>query len=184
MFFVDEDEIDKSSSLVINDSIYETELIASLYYLLTVDYKEGINEIFKPEVATEKKKAVVEYIEEQAVALADKKVSYIMKLEELESVDIDSEMMVLTEEIAILQQELSELMEENSAAVRQISEYQQEDANCKVLIDRYKSLTSQYKADLQRLDFIARGEVVVKGIVANDTCPFCGGRLNIMMKVI
>lgn len=107
-----------------------------------------------------------------------------MKLEELESVDIDSEMKVLTEEIATLQQELSELMEENSAVVRQISEYQQEDANCKVLIDRYKSLTSQYKADLQRLDFIARGEVAVKGMAANDTCPFAEGRLNIMMKVI
>lgn len=175
VFFADEDEIDKSSSLVIKDSRYETALIASLYYLLTGDYKAGISEILKPEVATEKKKAVVEYIEEQVAALADKKVSYIMKLEELESVDIDSEMKVLTEEIATLQQELSELMEENSAVVRQISEYQQEDANCKVLIDRYKSLTSQYKADLQRLDFIARGEVTVKGMATNDTCPFCGG---------
>lgn len=118
VFFADEDEIDKSSSLVIKDSRYETALIASLYYLLTGDYKAGINEILKPEVATEKKKAVVEYIEEQVAALADKKVSYIMKLEELESVDIDSEMKVLTEEIATLQQELSELMEENSAVVR------------------------------------------------------------------
>ena len=48
-------------------------------------------------------------------------------------------------------------MEENAAVIRQISEYQQEDANCRVLIDRYKSLASQYKADLQRLDFIAKG---------------------------
>lgn len=175
VFFADEDEIDKSGSLIIKDPNYATALIASLYFLLTGDYKEGIEEILKPEVANEKKKAVVAYIEEQAAALSDRKASYIMQLEELSGVDVDKQMQELTEGISELQQELSELMEENAAVIRQISEYQQEDANCKVLIDRYKSLASQYKADLQRLDFIAKGEKAVKGLPTNDTCPFCGG---------
>ena len=178
VFFADEDEIDKSGSLIIKDSNYETALIASLYFLLTGDYKEGIEEILKPEVANEKKKAVVAYIEEQVAALSDRKASYIMQLEELSGVDVDKQMQELTEGISELQQELSELMEENTAVIRQISEYQQEDANCKVLIDRYKSLASQYKADLQRLDFIAKGEKAVKGLPANDTCPFCGGPIE------
>lgn len=158
VFFADEDEIDKSGSLIIKDSNCETALIASLYFLLTGDYKEGVEEILKPEVANEKKKAVVAYIEEQVAALSDRKASYIMQLEELTGVDVDKQMQELTEGISELQQELSELMEENAAVIRQISEYQQEDANCKVLIDRYKSLTSQYKADLQRLDFISKDE--------------------------
>ncbi len=175
VFFADEDEIDKSTSLVIKDSTYETALIASLYFLLTGDYKKGVEEILKPEVANEKKKAVVSYIEEQVAALSDKKVSYIRQLEELAGVDVDKQMQELTEGISALQQEMSELMEENAAVIRQISEYQQEDANCRVLIDRYKSLASQYKADLQRLDFIAKGEKAVKGLPANDVCPFCGG---------
>lgn len=178
VFFADEDEIDKSGSLIIKDSNYETALIASLYFLLTGDYKEGVEEILKPEVANEKKKAVVAYIEEQVAALSDRKASYIMQLEELSGVDVDKQMQELTEGISELQQELSELMEENAAVIRQISEYQQEDANCKVLIDRYKSLASQYKADLQRLDFIAKGEKAVKGLPANDTCPFCGGPIE------
>lgn len=175
VFFADEDEIDKSTSLVIKDSTYETAIIASLYFLLTGDYKKGVEEILKPEVANEKKKAVVSYIEEQVAALSDKKVSYIRQLEELAGVDVDKQMQELTEGISALQQEMSELMEENAAVIRQISEYQQEDANCRVLIDRYKSLASQYKADLQRLDFIAKGEKAVKGLPANDVCPFCGG---------
>ena len=175
VFFADEDEIDKSTSLVIKDSTYETALIASLYFLLTGDYKKGVEEILKPEVANEKKKAVVSYIEEQVAALSDKKVSYIRQLEELVGVDVDKQMQELTEGISALQQEMSELMEENAAVIRQIFEYQQEDANCRVLIDRYKSLASQYKADLQRLDFIAKGEKAVKGLPANDVCPFCGG---------
>lgn len=36
-------------------------------------------------------------------------------------------------------------------------------------------MTSQYKADLQRLGFIAKGKKAVKGLPANDVCQFCGG---------
>lgn len=68
VFFVDENEIDKSESIVLKDSRYETPLVASLQFLLTGDYKKGIPEITKPEVATAKKKAIVEYIEEQVAA--------------------------------------------------------------------------------------------------------------------
>ena len=146
--------------------------------MLTGDYKKGVEEILKPEVANEKKKAVVAYIEEQVSALSDKKVNYIMQLEELADVDVDKQMQELTEGISALQQEMSELVEDNATVIRQISEYQQEEANCKVLIDRYKSLTSQYKADLQRLDFISRGEKAVKGLPKNDICPFCGGPID------
>lgn len=178
VFFADENEIDKSESIVIKDSRYETPLIASLYFLLTGDYKKGVQEITKPEVATAKKKAVVDYIEEQVAALTEKRVSYIMQLEKLDGIDIENEMQELTERIQEVQQEIKELMEENMAIVRQMAEYQQEDANCRVLLDRYESLISQYKADLQRLDFISKGEQAVKDLPTNGVCPFCGGELH------
>jgi chorismate mutase len=66
-------------------------------------------------------------------------------------------MQELTDHIQETQQEIQDLIEENTAIVRQMAEYQQEDANCRVLLDRYESLISQYKADLQRLDFISKG---------------------------
>ena len=118
VFFADEDEIDKSESLVIKSSLYETPLIASLFFLLTGDYKEGVPEILKPEVVTAKKKAVVDYIEEQVVALTEKKVSYIQRLEELDGVDVEQQMRELTESIENLKKELSDLMEENAAVIR------------------------------------------------------------------
>lgn len=179
VFFADENEIDKSESIVIKDQRYETPLIASLYFLLTGDYKKGIPEITKPEVATAKKKAVVDYIEEQVAALTEKRVGYIMQLEELAGLDIESEMQQLSDHIQEVHQEIKELIEENTAIVRQMTEYQQEDANCRVLLDRYESLISQYKADLQRLDFISKGEQAVKGLPENGVCPFCGGELHL-----
>ena len=178
VFFADENEIDKSESIVIKDQRYETPLIASLYFLLTGDYKKGIPEITKPEVATAKKKAVVDYIEEQVAALTEKRVGYIMQLEELAGLDIESEMQQLSDHIQEVHQEIKELIEENTAIVRQMTEYQQEDANCGVLLDRYESLISQYKADLQRLDFISKGEQAVKGVPEKGVCRLGGGELH------
>ena len=178
VFFVDENEVDKSESIVIRDSYSETPLIASLYYLLTGDYKKGIAEIPKSEVAKARKEGVLDYIEEQVGSLTQKKVSYIMQLEELAGMDIEKEMQDLTEHIQEVQQEIKDLVEENTAIVRQMAEYQQEDANCRVLLDRYETLISQYKADLQRLDFISKGEKAVKGLPANGICPFCGGEIH------
>lgn len=91
VFFADENEIDKSESIVIKNSRYETPLLASLFYLLTGDYKRGIPEILKPEVATAKKKAVVDYIDEQVALLTEKRSDFIKKLEALSAVDIESE---------------------------------------------------------------------------------------------
>ena len=178
VFFADENEIDKSDSIVIEDSRYETPLIASLYFLLTGDYKEGIAEIPKKEVANARKQGVLDYIEEQVGSLTQKRVRYSMQLEELTGMDIEKEMRDLTDHIQDVQQEINDLIEENAAIVRQMAEYQQEDANCKVLLDRYETLISQYKADLQRLDFISKGEKVVKGLPANGVCPFCGGEIH------
>lgn len=76
---------------------------------------------------------------------------------------------------------MSELVEDNAVVIRQISEYQQEDANCKVLIDRYKSLTSQYKANLQRFDFISKGE---KDFLKMISAYFVADLLIIMTKVM
>lgn len=129
-------------------------------------------------MATAKKKAVIDYIEEQVASLTEKRVSYIMQLEELAGLDIEKEMQELSDHIQEVQQEIKELIEENAAIVRQMAEYQQGDANCRVLLDRYESLISQYKADLQRLDFISKGEQAVKGLPENGVCPFCGGELH------
>ena len=62
-----------------------------MFYLLTGDYKRGIPEILKPEVATAKKKAVVDYIDEQVALLTEKRSDFIKKLEALSAVDIESE---------------------------------------------------------------------------------------------
>lgn len=179
VFFVDEDEISKSSSIVIKDNHYEeTPLLASLFFMLTGDYKKGVPEILNPGQATARRQGIIEYIEERTNALKEQRVSYIMQLEELAGTDIEGEMQELTAHIQEAQNEINELVEENKSIAHQISEYQQKDASCRILLSRYESLISQYKADLQRLDFISKGEQAVQSLPSNDICPFCGGEMH------
>ena len=179
VFYVDEDEISKSSSIVIKDNRYEeTPLLASLFFMLTGDYKKGVPEILNPKQASARRQGILEYIEERTNELKQQRVSYIMQLEELSGRDIEKEMQELTEHIQGAQQEVNELVEENKAIAQQLSEFQQKDANCRILLSRYESLMSQYKADLQRLDFISKGEQAVQGLPSNDVCPFCGGEVH------
>lgn len=179
VFYVDEDEISKSESIVVKGNNYEdTPLLSSLLFLLTGDYKQGVSEILNPTKATARREGILEYLEERTNALKQERVSYIMKLEELAGVDIEAETQVLTDHIQDAQQEINELVEENKAIAQQLSEYEQRDASCRILLSRYESLISQYKADLQRLDFISKGEQAVKGIPSNDVCPFCGGEVH------
>lgn len=180
VFLIDEDEISKSESIIIKDNHYEeTPLLASLFFMLTGDYKKGIPEILNPKQATARKNGILEYIEERTNDLKEQRISYIMKLEELAGTDIEKEMQELTTHIQDTQQEVSELIEESKAIAQQLSGYQQQDANCRVLQNRYESLISQYKADLQRLDFLAKGEQAVKELPSNNVCPFCGGEVQV-----
>lgn len=179
VFLVDEDEISKSASIVIKDNNYEeTPLLASLFFMLTGDYKKGVPEILNPKQATARRQGILEYIDERANALKEQRVGYIMQLEELAGTDIEKEMQEFIENIQLAQQEVNELVEENKSIAQQLSVFQQKDANCRILLSRYESLISQYKADLQRLDFIAKGEKAVQGMPSNDVCPFCGGEVH------
>ena len=178
VFFVDEDEIDESKSIILKDSRYETSLISSLYFLLTGDYKKGIQEITKPEVAKANTKAILNYINEQIASFTKKRVDYTRQLERFPDIDVERQMRELSKHIRKVQEDIKDLIEENTSIVEQLTEYQQEDANCGVLLDRYESLVSQYKADLQRLDFISKGEAIVKKLPPNGICPFCGGKFH------
>lgn len=179
VFYVDEDEISKSASIVIKDSAYEdTPLLASLYFLLTGDYKEGIAEILDPKKATARKQGILEFIEERAEAQRNQRTDYIIQLEQLSGTDIEKEMQEITDQIRDTKQEIDQLVEESKSIAQQLSEYQQKDTNCRILIERYETLISQYKADLQRLDFIAKGKNAVQRMPLNNVCPFCGGEIH------
>lgn len=178
VFFVDEHEIAEDGSIVLRDSVTATKVIASLQYLLTGDYKEGCDEILSNDEAKARKDGLLEYIDQQRETLKAERARCLALLEELSGIDVESEMATLADLVTEAQEEIDGLLEENSSLAAQIADCQKEDASRRVLLDRYESLVSQYKADLTRLDFISKGEKAVGGLPANGVCPFCGGELH------
>ena len=111
VFYVDEDEISKSTSIVVKGNNYEdTPLLSSLLFLLTGDYKKNVAEILNPAKAAVRREGILEYIEERTNALKQQRVSYIMQLEELSGVDIEAETQALTDHIQDVQQDINELV--------------------------------------------------------------------------
>ena len=106
VFFADEDEIDKSESLITKERTTETAVISSLYYLLTGDYKKDIPEILKPEIRKANQKAISNYIDDEEKLLSDKRSICISELEKLNSVDVDKQIKELSKKISELQNKL------------------------------------------------------------------------------
>ena len=120
VFYVDEDEISKSASIVIKDSAYEdTPLLASLYFLLTGDCKEGVAEILDPKKAAARKQGILEFIEERADALRNQRTDYIIQMEQISGTDIEKEMQEITDQIRDTKQEIDQLVEESKSIAQQ-----------------------------------------------------------------
>lgn len=175
IFWIDEDEIVNTGSIVLESYTADTSLIASLYYLLTGDYKEGVTEIPRPDVISASKDTVVELVDGQQQRLLARKADYEKQLDDLGAADTVREMDGLSGRIQGIQHEIEELMDEDMSIAIQIDEHRQKDASYRILLERYESLISQYKADLQRMDFITKGERAVRQVPTNNVCPFCGG---------
>ncbi|WP_283170004.1 hypothetical protein [Curtanaerobium respiraculi] len=177
-FITDESEIAKEGSIILKEPTYATSLISSLIYLLSGDFKEGVKEIPKKEILEAQSEGRSSFIREQQKRLKQQRSDLILQLEELASIDVEKAMEELTSRIQEIQARANELVEESRSLSRQIAVQQQEEASCKVLIDRYEKLASQYKADLARLDFVSKGETAVRELPQIGTCPFCGGPMH------
>lgn len=56
-------------------------------------------------------------------------------------------------------------------------ETEQREAECEVLLSRFKQLKGQYSADIKRLSFIVDGEVMLSNVPKPANCPYCDGKI-------
>lgn len=178
VFFTDEDEIDSTDSIITKNVLTATALISSLYYILTDDYKKGVDKVLSPKERKASKNAVTSYIDSQIESLENQRMQTASALDQLGAMDVEEKMAELSSEIEFAQEETQGLLEQNSIIAGRIFELQQRRIDIQVLIDRYDALLSQYKADLQRMGFIYEGETAIKSQQRNEHCPFCGGDVN------
>ena len=178
MFFVDEGEVDNEGSIFLHEKTYETALVSSLIYLLSGDYKEGVERLLSKKEIEASKEGASKTVSSQIEDLKREKTETEAQLDGLEMVDVEAETARITELIGSLQEEIDVLLDEDSYIAGVLSKLRSAVIAYQFQIENNESLLSDYKADIRRMDFILKGESALDAFAEDGKCPVCGNAIE------
>ena len=176
-------EISKESSVIEPEQGTEkTPFLSSLLFLLSGrDFAESDAKT-KKEIRVARKRAVEEYVNKKIQFASDKKKDLQKNLDAFNGVDVEQEMQAIIDSLQNTEAQISEAVDQSRDLLSQILHLQSRAAECDLLQTRYVSLKTQYVSDIKRLSFIVNGEVEIRHMPQNQTCPFCAGKLPARSK--
>lgn len=177
MFILTETKIISEYSAILSGrDTSNTAVIASLIFLLFgQDFAETETKDTK-EIKEAKKSAVKAYINKELFRLSERNQELLAQLKENPNIDIAVEIEKIMAEISTNEKRINNSIEENQKILAQLYEKNENLSECNVLLNRYDELTTQYDADLKRLNFIVDGEANLNASFSTH-CPFCDGEV-------
>lgn len=177
MFMLTETKIISEYSAILSGrDASNTAVIASLIFLLSgQDFAETETKDTK-EIKEAKKNAVKAYINKELFRLSERNQELLAQLKENPNIDIAVEIEKIMAEISTNEKRINSSIEENQKILAQLYEKNENLSECNVLLNRYDELTTQYDADLKRLNFIVDGEANLNASFSTH-CPFCDGEV-------
>lgn len=177
MFMLTETKIISEYSAILSGrDTSNTAVIASLIFLLSgQDFAETETKDTK-EIKEVKKNAVKAYINKELFRLSERNQELLAQLKENPNIDIAVEIEKIMAEISTNEKRINSSIEENQKILAQLYEKNENLSECNVLLNRYDELTTQYDADLKRLNFIVDGEANLNASFSTH-CPFCDGEV-------
>ena len=177
MFMLTETKIISEYSAILSGrDTSNTAVIASLIFLLSgQDFAETETKDTK-EIKEAKKNAVRAYINKELFRLSERNQELLAQLKENPNIDIAVEIEKIMAEISTNEKRINSSIEENQKILAQLYEKNENLSECNVLLNRYDELTTQYDADLKRLNFIVDGEANLNASFSTH-CPFCDGEV-------
>ena len=177
MFMLTETKIISEYSAILSGrDTSNTAVIASLIFLLSgQDFAETETKDTK-EIKEAKKNAVKAYINKELFRLSERNQELLAQLKENPNIDIAVEIEKIMAEISTNEKRIDSSIEENQKILAQLYEKNENLSECNVLLNRYDELTTQYDADLKRLNFIVDGEANLNASFSTH-CPFCDGEV-------
>lgn len=177
MFMLTETKIISEYSAILSGrDTSNTAVIASLNFLLSgQDFAETETKDTK-EIKEAKKNAVKAYINKELFRLSERNQELLAQLKENPNIDIAVEIEKIMAEISTNEKRINSSIEENQKILAQLYEKNENLSECNVLLNRYDELTTQYDADLKRLNFIVDGEANLNASFSTH-CPFCDGEV-------
>ena len=177
MFMLTETKIISEYSAILSGrDTSNTAVIATLIFLLSgQDFAETETKDTK-EIKEAKKNAVKAYINKELFRLSERNQELLAQLKENPNIDIAVEIEKIMAEISTNEKRINSSIEENQKILAQLYEKNENLSECNVLLNRYDELTTQYDADLKRLNFIVDGEANLNASFSTH-CPFCDGEV-------
>ena len=177
MFMLTETKIISEYSAILSGrDTSNTAVIASLIFLLSgQDFAETETKDTK-EIKEAKKNAVKAYINKELFRLSERNQELLAQLKKNPNIDIAVEIEKIMAEISTNEKRINSSIEENQKILAQLYEKNENLSECNVLLNRYDELTTQYDADLKRLNFIVDGEANLNASFSTH-CPFCDGEV-------
>lgn len=177
MFMLTETKIISEYSAILSGrDTSNTAVIASLIFLLSgQDFAETETKDTK-EIKEAKKNAVKAYINIELFRLSERNQELLAQLKENPNIDIAVEIEKIMAEISTNEKRINSSIEENQKILAQLYEKNENLSESNVLLNRYDELTTQYDADLKRLNFIVDGEANLNASFSTH-CPFCDGEV-------
>lgn len=177
MFMLTETKIISEYSAILSGrDTSNTAVIASLIFLLSgQDFAETETKDTK-EIKEAKKNAVKAYINKELFRLSERNQELLAQLKENPNIDIAVEIEKIMAEISTNEKRINSSIKENQKILAQLYEKNENLSECNVLLNRYDELTTQYDADLKRLNFIVDGEANLNTSFSTH-CPFCDGEV-------
>ena len=177
MFMLTETKIISEYSAILSGrDTSNTAVIASLIFLLSgQDFAETETKDTK-EIKEAKKNAVKAYINKELFRLSERNQELLDQLKENPNIDIAVEIEKIMAATSTNEKRINSFIEENQKILAQLYEKNENLSECNVLLNRYDELTTQYDADLKRLNFIVDGEANLNASFSTH-CPFCDGEV-------
>lgn len=177
MFMLTETKIISEYSAILSGrDTSNTAVIASLIFLLSGQGFAETETKDTKEIKEAKKNAVKAYINKELFRLSERNQELLAQLKENPNIDIAVEIEKIMAEIATNEKRINSSIEENQKILAQLYEKNENLSECNVLLNRYDELTTQYDADLKRLNFIVDGEANLNASFSTH-CPFCDGEV-------
>ena len=155
--------------------------ISSLIYLATGNtfLKDGFTPETKGTVLREKRAAARRLVDLSINALREEKVTSLEAPKDGRSImELQDAIDSLMEEISGTESALDNASAKSSELAKDLIEIDKRISEGEVLKNRYDALRTQYEADIQRLTFIAEGDMHSDLLPQMDHCPFCNGELD------
>ena len=178
---ISEDNIITKGSILFNpkSNAVPTSNLSILLFLLYGISCESLEKEDDIKTKKAKRDALRKYIKEKIYAYEQEKKSIQSEIPEIDSYNVNEQIETYLKDVLIIETQIEEITNRNKVLAKEkINLDQLIEKNVRTL-ERYKSLESQYRADLKRLDFIFEGENIEGMLPKNTKCPFCDNELHV-----